>query len=319
MAGNRRADRRGGGEASPLRLVAVAVILIGLVLVSLRLLPGSPFESSAAARWGDPGSATNGRSTGTPTDRSARQPAPTPSPTPSLESLPFQAKDLKLDIEGWYSWSVLDRRTGKIIGSKNMDETSTTASMIKSWIVADYLRRTADAGDTPSDAKLSDATRIIRDSDNTRAEQFYNSVGRAASIRRLLTMCKLTDSGVAPDGGWSRTALSPRDTARLGNCIADGTAAGPKWTKWLLNEMKLVRGAGDFGIRKAFPAAQQKQIAIKNGWIDRTREQEMHINCLAIGDTWTMGVMVKYPINMGYDYGMKNCEKITEALLRPGV
>ncbi|MEU5903868.1 hypothetical protein ABZ780_05785 [Micromonospora sp. NPDC047467] len=316
MAGNRRADRRGGGDAAPLRLIAIAVILTGLVLVSLRLLPGSPFESAAAAKWGDSDAAS--RSTGAATNRSARQPAsPSPSPSPSLEPLPFAAKDLNLDIEGWYAWSVLDRRTGKIIGSKNMDETSTTASMIKSWIVADYLRRTAEDGDSPSDAKLDDATKIIRDSDNTRAEQFYNSVGRDASIRRLISMCKLTDSSVAPDKGWSRTALSPRDTARLGNCIATGTAAGPKWTKWLLNEMELVRGAGDFGIRKAFPAAEQKQIAIKNGWIDRTQEQEMHINCLAIGDTWTMGVMVKYPIDMGYDYGMKNCEKITEALLRP--
>ncbi|WP_422737836.1 hypothetical protein ACN263_00280 [Micromonospora sp. WMMD729] len=317
MAGNRRADRRGGGETSPLRLIAVAVILIGLVLVSLRLLPGSPFESTAAAKWGNSDATTSGRSTDAATDRSARQPDP-PSPSPSLKPLPFQAKNLDLDIEGWYSWSVLDRRTGQIIGSKNMDETSTTASLIKSWIVADYLRRAAEAGQTPSDAKLADATRIIRDSDNTRAEQFYNSVGRDASIRRLLSMCKLTDSSVAPDKGWSRTALSPRDTARLGNCIATGTAAGPKWTKWLLNEMKLVRGAGDFGIRKAFPPAQQKQIAIKNGWIDRTAEQEMHINCLAIGDTWTMGVMVRYPIGMGYEYGMKNCQKITEALLRPG-
>ncbi|MFY1618843.1 hypothetical protein [Micromonospora sp. WMMD736] len=318
MAGNRRADRRGEGETSPLRLIAVAVILIGLVLVSLRLLPGSPFESAAAAKWGDSETTSSGRSTDAATDRSARQPAP-PSPSPSLAPLPFQAKNLDLDIEGWYSWSVLDRRTGQIIGSKNMGETSTTASLIKSWIVADYLRRAAETGQTPSDAKLADATRIIRDSDNTRAEQFYNSVGRDASIRRLLSMCKLTDSGVAPDKGWSRTALSPRDTARLGNCIATGTAAGPKWTKWLLNEMKLVRGAGDFGIRKAFPPAQQKQIAIKNGWIDRTAEQEMHINCLAIGDTWTMGVMVRYPIDMGYEYGMKNCQKITEALLRPGI
>ena len=78
----------------------------------------------------------------------------------------------------------------------------------------------------------------------------------------------------------------------MGDCIADGRAAGPKWTKWLLDEMRLVRGVGDFGIRKAFPAAVQKKIAIKNGWVDRTSEQEMHINCLAIGDTWTMGVMV---------------------------
>ncbi|MET8834806.1 hypothetical protein ABZV78_12955 [Micromonospora sp. NPDC004540] len=308
MAGNRR---RPGSNHRPLTYSAVAVILVGLVLVSLRFVPGSPLRPTT----GSHSPAAGARSSNTPTDRNAR---PEPSPSPSLEPLPFAAQDLSdLDIKGWYSWSVLDKRTGAIIGSKNMGETSTTASLIKSWIVADYLRRAAEAGQTPSDAKLDDATQIIRDSDNTRAEQFYNGVGRSASIKRLIKMCGLTDSKVAPDGGWSRTALSPRDTARLGLCIDDGRAAGPKWTKWLLNEMRLVRGVGDFGIRKAFPAKVQKTIAIKNGWIDRQKEQEMHINCLAIGDTWTMGVMVRYPINMGYDYGMKNCEKITEALLRP--
>ncbi|KAB1914690.1 hypothetical protein [Micromonospora sp. AMSO31t] len=308
MAGSRR---RPGSDRRPLLYSAVAVILVGLVLVSLRLVPGSPLRPTAASH---PAATSAGRSTGTPTDRNAR---PEPSPSPSLAPLPFEAKNLDLNIKGWYAWSVLDKRTGEIIGSKNMAETSTTASMIKSWIVADYLRRAADAGQTPSDAKLADATKIIRDSDNTRAEQFYNGVGRSASIKRLIEMCDLTDSKVATDGGWSRTELSPRDTARLGRCIDDGRAAGPKWTKWLLNEMRLVRGAGDFGIRKAFPTTVRKTIAIKNGWIDRTKEQEMHVNCLAIGDTWTMGVMVRYPIDMGYDYGMQNCEKITEALLRP--
>ncbi|GAB3186568.1 hypothetical protein FHX75_12788 [Micromonospora palomenae] len=309
MAGSRRGDRR---NATPLTLAAFAAILIGLVLVSLRLLPGSPLQSAAASHWGEP---TPGRSTGQPTDRSNR---PKPSPSPALEPLPFADEQIDLDIKGWYAWSVLDTRTGKIIGSENMDETSTTASLIKSWIVADYLRKAAEAGQTPSNAKLADATRIIRDSDNVRAEQFYNSVGRSASIKRLISICKTTDSSPAADGGWSRTNLSPRDTARLGACIADGRAAGPKWTKWLLNEMRLVRGTGDFGIRKAFPAAERKTIAIKNGWVDRTREQEMHINCLAIGDNWTMGVMVRYPIDMGYEYGMKNCQKITEAVLRSG-
>ncbi|WP_319459715.1 hypothetical protein [Micromonospora sp. RTP1Z1] len=309
MAGSRR---RPGNHHRPLMFSAVAVVLVGLVLVSLRLVPGSPLRPAAATHSAGPA----GRSTTGPTDRSNRR-QPAPSPSPSLQPLPFQAQELDLNIKGWYAWSVLDKRTGQIIGSKNMGETSTTASMIKSWVVADYLRRANEAGQTPSGAKLADATKIIRDSDNTRAEQFYNGVGRAASIKRLISTCKLTDSKVASDGGWSRTNLSPRDTARLGLCISDGRAAGPKWTKWLLNEMRLVRGAGDFGIRKAFPAAEQKTIAIKNGWIDRTREQEMHINCLAVGDTWTMGVMVRYPITMGYEYGMTNCRKITEALLRP--
>ncbi|MGW5667002.1 hypothetical protein [Micromonospora sp. NPDC003776] len=313
MAGTRR---RPGSDLRPLTYSAVAVILVGLVLVSLRFVPGSPFRPTPTSHTG----AASGRSTGGPTDRSTRtEPTALPSPTPSLEPLPFQAQELDdLDIKGWYSWAVLDKRTGKIIGSKNMNETSTTASMIKSWVVADYLRRSAEAGKTPSDDKLDDATQIIRDSDNTRAQEFYESVGGSASIKRLISICKLTDSKVASDGGWSRTMLSPRDTARLGLCIDDGRAAGPKWTKWLLNEMRLVRGVGDFGIRKAFPAGEQKQIAIKNGWIDRQKEQEYHVNCLAIGDTWTMGVMVRTPFSAtgSWDYGMKACQRITEALLR---
>ncbi|GAB3068053.1 serine hydrolase [Micromonospora schwarzwaldensis] len=310
MAGARR---RPGSHRRPLAFSAVAVALVGLLVLSLRLVPGSPLRPTAATHPEPRGD----RSTAQPTDRNAR-PRPAPSPSPSLEPLPFQARDLDdLDLKGWYAWSVLDKRTGQIIGSKNMNETSTTASLIKSWVVADYLRRSAEAGKTPSDAKLADATRIIRDSDNTRAQEFYENVGSAASIKRLISICELTDSKVAADGGWSRTLLSPRDTARLGLCIDDGRAAGPKWTKWLLNEMRLVRGSGDFGIRKAFPAAEQKTIAIKNGWIDRQKEQEYHVNCLAVGDTWTMGVMVKSPFSVGgWDYGMKACEQITEALLR---
>ncbi|WFE37930.1 hypothetical protein [Micromonospora sp. WMMD998] len=309
MAGARR---RPGSHHRPLAFTAVAVALVGLLVLSLRLVPGSPLPPTAASHPDPAGE----RSTAQPTDRNAR---PRPSPSPSLEPLPFEARNLdSLNLKGWYAWSVLDKRTGEIIGSKNMGETSTTASLIKSWVVADYLRRSAEAGKTPSDAKLADATRIIRDSDNTRAQQFYESVGSAASIKRLISICKLTDSKVAADGGWSRTLLSPRDTARLGLCIDDGRAAGPKWTKWLLNEMRLVRGAGDFGIRMAFPAAERKKIAIKNGWIDRQKEEEYHVNCLAVGDTWTMGVMVRSPFSVGsWDYGMKACEQITEALLRP--
>ncbi|MFI7210636.1 hypothetical protein [Micromonospora maritima] len=309
MAGARR---RPGSHRRPLAFSAVAVALVGLLVLSLRLVPGSPLRTTSTTH---PDVAAD-RSTSQPTGRDAR---PQPAPSPSLEPLPFAAQDLDdLDLKGWYAWSVLDKRTGKIIGSKNMGETSTTASLIKAWVVADYLRRSAEGGKTPSDAKLDDATQIIRDSNNTKAQEFYESVGSAASIKRLISICKLTDSKVAADGGWSRTLLSPRDTARLGLCIDDGRAAGPKWTKWLLNEMRLVRGDGDFGIRKAFPAAEQKKIAIKNGWIDRQKEKEYHVNCLAIGDTWTMGVMVRSPFSVGgWDYGMKACEQITEALLRP--
>ncbi len=182
---------------------------------------------------------------------------------------------------------MLDRRTGELTGSPNMAETSTTASMIKAWVVADQLRRTDRAGERPSDSELHDLSLIIRESNNELTHELWDTLGGTDSITRLIRTCELTDSSASDDTFWSRTRLSARDTARLGGCIADGTAAGPKWTKWLLKEMRQVHGLGDFGIREAFPAAQRAGIAIKNGWVERTErdgEDEIHVNCLAVAD-----------------------------------
>lgn len=313
MAGRRRAPRN--GRLSPLRLVVVAGVLLALVFVTLRFLPGSPFESTIASQWGISAGTGDRSHADQPSSRSDR-PSPTPSPSPTLPPLPLHRVEVNLNFKGWWSWSVQDTRTGEIFGSENMAETSTTASLIKAWIAADFLRRSAEQGKTPTDTQMHQVSIMIRDSDNDAAQALWGLIGKSASINRLIKICKLTDSSGYKDL-WSNTRLSPRDITRLGACIADGKAAGPKWTDYLLKEMRAVRGVGDFGIRKAFPADERKQIAIKNGWVDRTREQEIHVNCLAIGDGWTMGVMVRYPIELGYDYGMKGCQDITKQVRAP--
>ncbi|HEX2770832.1 MAG TPA: hypothetical protein VHN18_00195 [Micromonosporaceae bacterium] len=305
MAPHRRTRR----STRPLWFAAVAAVVVGLVLVGLRLVPGSPLATSAPAPLPGSGNAAAGPSPSVASPRVA--------PTPALPPLAVRPAKVTVDTDAWYGWSMIDLRTGKISGSANMTQTSTTASLIKAWIVADYLRRTAEAGETPSETRLAELTKIIRDSDNTLAERLYTRIGRAESIDRLLSICKLTDSSVSESGGWSRTHLSPRDDARLGACIADGRAAGPQWTDWLLKEMRLVRGVGNFGIRKAFPLEEQKSIAIKNGWVDRTAEQEYHVSCLAIGDGWAIGVMTRYPIERGYPYGAKICQSVGEQLRNP--
>jgi hypothetical protein len=281
--------------------------LLGLVLagVGLRTLPGSPISAKAASRFqsASPSASASAKPT----------PSPTPKPSPSLKPLAVGPAKVAIDSSGWWSWAMIDRRTGKIYGSSNMTQTNTTASLIKSWIGADYLRRAAESGQTPSDARMQQLRIMIRDSDNQAAQSLWLAVGGSASIGRLVKTCKLTDSS-AYRNLWSNTRLSARDTARLGVCIADGRAAGPKWTKWLLNEMRLVRGVGDFGIRKAFPATTQKNIAIKNGWVTRDALGEWHVNCLAIGDGWTIGVMTRYKTSLGYTYGAKICENVARQL-----
>jgi hypothetical protein len=238
-----------------------------------------------------------------------------PAPTPSQDRLLVRPGPVKVNMTGWYAWALMDEHAGKIYGSTNMGSTSTTASLIKAWIGADFLRRSTERGVAPNETRMTQLRKMIRDSDNEAASSLWSAVGEQDSIGRLISICRLTDSAASPDG-WSRTRLSPRDITRLGACIDDGRAAGPRWTGWLLDEMRAVRGDGDAGIRKAFPASVQKTIAIKNGWIDRAKEQEYHINCLAVGDGWTMGVMVRYPFGggRGYDYGFEVCESVARQL-----
>ena len=303
---NPRRIRSHGRRKSRLPVWVIVVVVLGMVAVGtgLRFLPGAPLASAA-----DPVS-----------DGSADVAAtPTPTPVP----LPFRAAEVTLEsvaTKGFLSWALMDRRSGEIVGSANMQATSTTASMIKAWLASDYLRRAAENGQTPSTSRLADLEKLIRDSDNDAADRTYSADGKTASIERLISMCKLTDSKAVP-GLWSNTNISARDTVRMGACIADGHAAGEKWTPWILDMMRKVRGTGDFGIRKALPAAAQTQVAIKNGWLLRDEDHNWHTNCLAIGDTWVLSVLQRYPSQGTYEADFQHtadvCQKVATQLLNP--
>jgi len=238
--------------------------------------------------------------------------SPTAAPSPSRSSL-FQVKPVHLDVDGFWSWAYLDFKTGKIDGSSPANALSDTASMTKAWIAADYLRRSAEQHKTPNSTIMGELTAMIRDSDNTHAYEFHVANGNLSSIQREIKMCGLTDTK-GHQNSWSLTQMSSRDVARLAKCIADGRAAGPKWTGWLLDQMRSVRGAGRFGIIEALPADVAKSTAIKNGWLARD-DGQWHIACMATGDGWSLGVMARYPGRLGRDYGAKTCREVTKQLL----
>src|SRR5262249_55502437 len=123
---------------------------------------------------------------------------------------------------------------------------------------------------------------------------------------------------------WSNTKISARDTVRMGECLADGRGAGKKWTPWLLDMMRKVRGEGDFGPRKALPAAVQSTVAIKNGWLQRTDDGgNWHVACVAIGDTWVMSVLQRYTpsptdtFDSGFAHTTQVAQDVAQQLLNP--
>ncbi|MEV0267162.1 serine hydrolase [Hamadaea sp. NPDC050747] len=284
---------------------AVAAILLGGAAV-YAAFPHSTARPAAA------------QSTGSPSAEATGEPSAAPSPTG--QTVPANMSDLlvgphpvKVKMTGKYSWALMDLRTGKIYGSDNMHDTQKTASMIKAWIAADYLRRQAENGKTPSSTYLDLAAKAVQRSDNNAASTLFSAVGNSASTKRMISMCNLEDSKA--DDNWSNTLLSAYDTAKLGACIASGKAAGEKWTPWLLTKMRTTI-LGTWGIKKAFPDDIAKTIAIKNGWVDRQATQTYTVNCLAIGDKWSMGVMTSYPLSFstGEAYGAGICKQVAAAL-----
>ena len=111
--------------------------------------------------------------------------------------------------------------------------------------------------------------------------------------------------------------MSPRDATRMGLCVADGRAAGPQWTSWLLNEMRNVRGEGRFGIVSAFPASTASKLAIKNGWTLHTADDQWHVNCLAIAKDWILAVAIRYPSGAGgLSHGSAYCADTARRVIR---
>jgi len=251
----------------------------------------------------------------------------TPTPPPTLTARP-----VSVSFEGsFFSWALLERKTGKLSGAKNMTATSSTESMLKVWIVADYLRRLGEK--QPSPERLTQARIAIVDSDDDAANALWNAGGRSAVLNRLIRICGLTETapGTVPGyrGWWSFTTMSPRDAVRMGDCVASGRAAGPRWTQWLLDTMSEVRGSideqwersggGRWGIIDGLPDSilDQGPVSIKNGWTRLNYDGNWHVNCLALTKDWVLAAMMRYPGTHGLSYGARTCARVASQLVTP--
>jgi hypothetical protein len=227
-------------------------------------------------------------------------------PLPTLRAPANPASVKAPDYLNYFGWALLDRRTNQLAGSDNREtSTNTTESMIKVWIAADYLRHMVAANKPPPAAALAELNRMIIHSDDNIASKYFKLDGGTKAISELISVCGLR--GTKSDGAsrWSYTTMSPADAARMGVCVAAGTAAGPTWATWLLTAMhnvtgsvadqQLKTGGGHWGIIDALPAELAAGTSIKNGWTAQVYDSNWHINCLAVHADWVLAVELHYP------------------------
>jgi hypothetical protein len=309
--------------------VVVASAIISSMIIAGTVTRARPVRSAG----GRPGSAF------TIIDRSpdhGEPVAPTPDASTALSSISSMSRlgsgTVDVAVDGFFSWALLDRETGGTRGSTDVAATNSTESMIKIWIVSDFLRLTAMAGKTPTPSQLGWASTAIRDSNDVSAEKLFNLGGRASVISRLIDICGLTNTrAVTPPGAstiwWSYTKMSARDAVRMGACVGDGRAAGQQWTGWVLNEMASVTGTADakdqhatwgggrWGIIDGLPKSVADQgVSIKNGATLINADDSWHVDCLAVHTDWVLAVLLRYPRSHSLQYGADICKTVAQQL-----
>ncbi len=287
-------------------------------LVCIAIVAGTVFPAAACARPGKATLSTNDSSTDPAREADSGRGAGqgrVAEPTTTAEA-PAEAPSVPtvdLAVDGTISWAYLDRATGQRFSSPNATATSYTESMVKAWLAADELTRSDQRGRQPN---LDLIVPMIRDSDDNAAEIVFLNNGADASIARMIQTCQLTDTRIF-SGWWSMTMMSARDAVQLGACIADGIAAGPHWTEWLMAEMRQVRGEGRFGIVDGVDPTTASALAVKNGWTLHYTDNNWRVNCLAIDADWVLAVMLVYPGGHELAYGANLCASVAKQVLRP--
>lgn len=309
------------------------LVIVGAVAGLGALLTTSLASAETSRGTGGPPSSANADVRAAPGEPQSAVTPQTVAPTPPTLS----ARPVRVEVDGFFAWAILNRRTQKIAGSANRTATNSTESMIKVWIVADFLRRTAERHQRPSGRRLAQARAAIIDSNDDAAQRLYVAGGRDAVVSRMIGFCGLTDTqiagprGVGDRGWWSYTRISARDAVRLGECVKNGTAAGDRWTGWVLEQMSRVRGTtepadqhpthggGRWGIIDGLPTVIRDQgpVGIKNGWTLINADGLWHVNCLAVADDWVLAVLMRYPGKRGLQYGADICSSVAAQLVTP--
>jgi hypothetical protein len=293
------------------------VLSIAAGALTMAVLTGPAVGPSMAPRAAASGSAavaTSPEPSVAPVPPAPPIPAkPSPRPAPKPRGPVASAVDVKTSA-GW-SWALRNTKTGEVIGSEDKASfTNNTESMIKAWITTDYLMDVEATGRQLTAAEQERLRRMIHFSDDQAAQWAYLARGGDLVVKRLISTCKLTDTTVTPRW-WSKTQISARDAALMGDCVLNGNLLTPRWHDWLLDQMRNVDPSNAFGIAEA-PVLAGKKVAIKNGWTEHAQAtgSVWALNCLAVWGDWSLAVLTNYPARLGQSHGAGICETVAQQL-----
>ncbi|MEU0493996.1 serine hydrolase [Mycobacterium sp. NPDC006124] len=182
---------------------------------------------------------------------------------------------------------VMDRDTGQIV-SNGSNAPFPIASVVKLFIADDLLKQVADGKTQLSDADRKSLDVMLRSSDDTAAQNFWDRDGGNAIIGRVVARYGLTSTVAPYNGHWDVTQSTASDLVRYYAMLLDGTGGlPPEQATVIMANLAQSTPTGTDGYPQRFGIPEglyAETVAVKQGWFCCwSGSNQLHVSTGAIG------------------------------------
>jgi beta-lactamase family protein len=164
---------------------------------------------------------------------------------------------------------VLDRNTGQTV-SNGDNSTFPTASVVKLFIADDLLLQESKGQTTLSPADRKSLDIMLRSSDDSAAQNFWNRSGGNAVLSRVIARYGLTGTTAPYNGHWDVTTTTARDLVRYYDMLLNGSGGlPPEQANVIMGDLAQSTPTGTDGYPQRFGIPEglfAEQVAVKQGW-----------------------------------------------------
>lgn len=261
----------------------MAVVCVAALLVS----------SCEAQVWGSPPATQNTPQAPVVTPQAslpALPEAPPGPPTATLDGLDVRMRQATADaaksgadIEA----VVLDRDTGQLV-SNGSNQPFPIASVVKLFIADDLLLQESEGKTTLSPADRKSLEVMLRSSDDSAAQMFWDRSGQNAIIARVKARYGLAGTTAPYNGHWDVTQSTAADLVRYYDMLLNGTGGlPPAQANVIMTNLAQSTPTGTDGYPQRFGIPEglyAEVVAVKQGWFCCwSGANQLHVSTGVIG------------------------------------
>jgi hypothetical protein len=243
--------------------------------------------------WGTPPAVSNAPQapvTAPQAPQSAAPQAPPAGPPASFEGLDARVRQATADAAGSgadLEIAVMDRTTGQVV-SNGSNEPFPIASVVKLFIADDLLLQESEGKTTISPADRKSLDVMLRSSDDSAAQNFWDRSGGNAVIARIKARYGLGGTTAPSNGHWDVTTSTAADLVRYYDMLLDGAGGlPPEQTNVIIGNLAQSTPTGNDGYPQRFGIPEglyAEQVAVKQGWFCCWNGgNQLHVTTGAIG------------------------------------